>query len=36
MSEFDILFDRVIGNEGGYTNNPKNPDNWTTGVVKIE
>jgi lysozyme family protein len=31
MSAFTVAFDRVIGSEGGYTNNPKDPGNWTSG-----
>ncbi len=31
MSTFDVVFDRLIGNEGGYVNDPKDPGgetNW--------
>lgn len=30
---FDRAFDRLIGNEGGYSNDPNDPGNWTGGVV---
>jgi lysozyme family protein len=30
---FDECFDHLIGNEGGFTLNPKDRGNWTTGVV---
>lgn len=30
---FDTVFDRVISHESGYTNNPKDPGNWTGGKV---
>ena len=30
---FDVVFDRVIGHEGGFQNDPKDRGNWTTGVV---
>lgn len=30
---FDIIFERVIGHEAGYTDNPKDPGNWTGGKV---
>ena len=35
MSDFDKAFDLLIGNEGGYVNNPKDPGgetNW--GITK--
>lgn len=32
---FDKCFDRVIGHEGGYSDNPKDPGNWTGGRVGI-
>ena len=28
---FDTVFDRVVGHEGGYSDNPKDPGNWTGG-----
>lgn len=31
----DIVFDRVIGHEGNYTNNPRDPGNWTGGKVGV-
>lgn len=33
MSNFDKVFDRVIGTEGGFTRNKKDPGNWTGGKV---
>lgn len=30
---FDTVFERVIGHEAGYTDNPKDPGNWTGGKV---
>lgn len=30
---FLACFDRLIGHEGNYTNNPKDPGNWTGGRV---
>ena len=30
---FDTVFDRVIGHEGGFSDNPKDPGNWTGGKV---
>lgn len=33
MSTFDECFERLIGHEGGYTDNPKDPGNWTGGRV---
>jgi lysozyme family protein len=30
---FDTVFDRVFGHEGGYSDNPKDPGNWTGGKV---
>lgn len=30
---FDKAFERVIGHEGGFQNDPKDRGNWTTGVV---
>lgn len=32
---FDIVFERVIGHEAGYTDNPKDAGNWTGGKVGI-
>ena len=31
MIDFDKAFDRLIGHEGGYTNNPADDGNWTGG-----
>lgn len=31
--DFDTAFERVIGHEGKFQNNPKDRGNWTTGVV---
>jgi len=33
MSTFDACFERLIGHEGGYTDNPKDPGNSTGGRV---
>lgn len=33
MSGFKTAFDRLIGHEGGFSNNPKDPGNWTGGRV---
>lgn len=30
---FDKAFERVIGHEGGYTTDPKDRGNWTTGII---
>lgn len=30
---FDECFDRLIGHEGAYDNNPKDRGNWTSGVI---
>lgn len=35
MSSFDIAFDRLIGNEGGYSNNPSDPGKETMWGVTI-
>lgn len=35
MITFDTIFLRVIGSEGGYTNNPKDAGNWTGGKVGV-
>jgi lysozyme family protein len=29
MSDFDAIFDLVVGSEGGFTDNPADPGNWT-------
>jgi lysozyme family protein len=33
MSGFDRIFDVVVGSEGGFTNNPADPGNWTSGQI---
>lgn len=33
MTGFDLAFERVVGHEGGYTADPKDRGNWTTGVI---
>lgn len=30
---FDTAFDRVVGHEGGYTADPKDRGNWTSGII---
>ena len=32
-NRFDIAFERVISHEGGFTDNPKDPGNWTGNKV---
>lgn len=32
---FDKIFERVVGHEGGYTKNAKDPGNWTGGKVGV-
>ncbi|AUR90097.1 hypothetical protein NVP1137O_43 [Vibrio phage 1.137.O._10N.261.46.B5] len=32
---FDVVFDRVIGHEGGFSDNPKDDGNWTGGKVGV-
>jgi len=32
---YDISFELVIGHEGGYTTNPKDRGNWTTGKIGV-
>ena len=32
---FDIAFERIIGHEGGFSDDPKDPGNWTSGKVNI-
>ena len=32
---FDQAFDRLIGHEQGYTDNPKDPGNWTGGRCNV-
>lgn len=33
--EFLLYFERLIGHEGGYTADPKDPGNWTSGRVGV-
>lgn len=33
-NNFQLAFNRVINHEGGYSDNPKDPGNWTGGAVK--
>jgi hypothetical protein len=33
MSDFDRIFDFVVGSEGGFTDNPADPGNWTGGKI---
>jgi lysozyme family protein len=33
MSDFDWIFDFVVASEGGFTDNPADPGNWTSGRV---
>lgn len=33
ITTFKTIFRRVIGSEGGFTDNPKDPGNWTGGKV---
>lgn len=33
MTGFDLAFERVVGHEGGFTTDPKDRGNWTTGVI---
>jgi lysozyme family protein len=35
MSNFDRMFDLVTGHEGGFTDNPADPGNWTGGKVGV-
>ena len=30
---FDVAFDRVVGHEGGFQNDPDDRGNWTTGII---
>jgi lysozyme family protein len=32
-SDFNIAFELTVGHEGGYSNNPDDPGNWTGGDV---
>lgn len=33
MSNFDVVFDRVVGHEGGFQADPRDRGNWTGGEV---
>lgn len=33
MDRFDICFERVVGHEGGFTNDRRDRGNWTSGVI---
>lgn len=33
--DFDKAFQALIGHEGGYTNNPKDRGNWTSGKINV-
>lgn len=33
MSSYDSAFQRVIGHEAGFQNNPKDRGNWTSGII---
>lgn len=35
MSSFNISFDRLMNHEGNFTDNPKDPGNWTGGKVGV-
>ncbi|MBX5454740.1 MAG: secretion activator protein [Acidobacteriia bacterium] len=35
MNAFDAAFAIVVGNEGGYSNNPEDPGNWTAGKIGV-
>lgn len=35
IETFDQCFETVIGHEGGYTDHPKDPGNWTGGKVGV-
>lgn len=35
MTSFDDAFTALIGNEGGFTDNPSDPGNWTGGRVGV-
>ena len=32
---FDIIFDRVIGHEAGFTDDPRDNGNWTGGTIDL-
>ena len=33
MTGFDLAFERVIGHEGGFSADPKDRGNWTSGII---
>ncbi|AIA08697.1 hypothetical protein SBVc24_0008 [Vibrio phage 24] len=33
--DFDKVFERVIGHEAGYTDDPRDPGNWTGGKINV-
>lgn len=33
--DFDTAFDRLIGHEGGYQNDPRDRGNWTSGIPGV-
>lgn len=33
--EFETSFERVVGHEGGFTDNPKDRGNWTSGKIGV-
>ena len=33
MTGFDLAFERVVGHEGGFGEDPKDRGNWTTGII---
>jgi lysozyme family protein len=35
MKNFDDSFTALIGNEGGFSDNPKDPGNWTGGTIGV-
>lgn len=35
MNNFNKAFDRIIGHEGGFTEDPKDRGNWTSGVCGV-
>lgn len=35
MSAYDRCFEILIGHEGGYTNDPRDPGNWTGGMCGV-
>jgi lysozyme family protein len=35
MNSFENAFDRLMGHEGNFTDNPKDPGNWTGGKIGV-